>query len=94
MKQKGWKECLWGGLIVDAGNSALYKTGDWRSQRPIRIQDKCTDCLQCWIMCPDGSITVENGKVVGIDYDYCKGCGICAKICPFEAIEMVPEGEE
>jgi pyruvate ferredoxin oxidoreductase delta subunit len=94
MKEKGWKACLWGGVIVDAGNSVLYKTGDWRSQRPIRDEKKCTDCLQCWIMCPDGAIKVKDGKVVGIDYDYCKGCGICCKVCPFDAIEMEQEGEE
>ena len=94
MKQKGWKECLWGGLIVDAGNSVLYKTGDWRSFRPIRNEEKCTDCLQCWIICPDASIIVEDGKVINIHYDYCKGCGICCKVCPFDAIEMIPEGEE
>lgn len=94
MKQKGWKECLWGGLIDDAGNSVLYKTGDWRSQRPVRDQEKCTDCLQCWIVCPDASIIVEDGKIVKIDYDYCKGCGICANVCPFDAIEIVQEGEE
>lgn len=28
---------------------------------------------------------------VAIDYDYCKGCGICATECPIEVIEMVPE---
>lgn len=94
MKQKGWKECLWGGLIVDAGNSVLYKTGDWRSFRPIRNEEKCNDCLQCWIVCPDASIIVEDEKVTGIDYDYCKGCGICSKVCPFDAIEMIPEGEK
>ena len=94
MKQKGWKECLWGGLIVDAGNSVLYKTGDWRSFKPIRNEEKCTDCLQCWIVCPDASIIVEDGKITGIDYDYCKGCGICSKVCPFDAIEMMPEGEK
>ncbi|MDE7478973.1 MAG: 4Fe-4S binding protein, partial [Lachnospiraceae bacterium] len=22
------------------------------------------------------------------DYDHCKGCGICAKVCPFGAINM------
>ena len=92
--KKGWKECLWGGLIDKAGNSVLYKTGDWRSQKPVRDQEKCTDCLQCWIVCPDASIIVEDQKIVKIDYDYCKGCGICANVCPFDAIEMVQEGEE
>jgi Pyruvate/2-oxoacid:ferredoxin oxidoreductase delta subunit len=26
-----------------------------------------------------------------IDYDYCKGCGICAAECPCAAIALVPE---
>jgi Pyruvate/2-oxoacid:ferredoxin oxidoreductase delta subunit len=28
---------------------------------------------------------------VKIDYDYCKGCGICAQECPAKAIRMVAE---
>jgi Pyruvate/2-oxoacid:ferredoxin oxidoreductase delta subunit len=26
-----------------------------------------------------------------IDYDFCKGCGLCVSECPCGAIEMVPE---
>jgi Pyruvate/2-oxoacid:ferredoxin oxidoreductase delta subunit len=26
-----------------------------------------------------------------IDYDYCKGCGICVAECPSGAVTMVPE---
>jgi len=34
---------------------------------------------------------VEDGRVVGVDLDYCKGCGICASECPQKAITMVEE---
>ncbi len=27
----------------------------------------------------------------GIDYDFCKGCGICATECPCGAIDMIPQ---
>jgi Pyruvate/2-oxoacid:ferredoxin oxidoreductase delta subunit len=39
-----------------------------------------------------GSIAiVRNEKGVEINYDYCKGCGICAKECPKQAIKMMEE---
>ncbi len=89
---KGWREIPEGGLILEAGNAIQYKTGSWRSQRPIRDEEKCTSCLICWIYCPDSALLVENGKIKGIDLEHCKGCGICAKECPVDAIEMVKEG--
>jgi pyruvate ferredoxin oxidoreductase delta subunit len=36
---------------------------------------------------------VAEEKMIGIDYDYCKGCGICSAECPVEAIKMVGEAE-
>jgi pyruvate ferredoxin oxidoreductase delta subunit len=44
-------------------------------------------------MCPDGAIVVKDGKVVEINYDFCKGCGICANQCNFNALEMKNEDE-
>lgn len=93
MTLKRWKEIPIGGLIVEPGNAALYKTGGWRTFKPIHDAEKCTHCLRCWIYCPDSSILVADGKVTGIDYDHCKGCGICAEECPpkVKAIQMVRE---
>lgn len=81
-----------GAVIPEAGNSDDYVTGGWRSERPWRDDEKCTQCLLCWIVCPDTSIHVADEKVTTFDLAHCKGCGICAQVCPVDAIEMVPEG--
>jgi pyruvate ferredoxin oxidoreductase delta subunit len=47
--------------------------------------------MLCWIYCPEGTITVEEGKVTGVDTVQCKGCGICAVECPTKVIEMVKD---
>ncbi len=90
---KGWKDIPIGGMILEAGNSAEYETGGWRTFRPVMDKEKCKNCLFCWIYCPDSAIQVENEKIKEIDLKYCKGCGICAAECPAKAIEMVEEGK-
>lgn len=90
---KGWKEIPTGGVIETPGSSEDYKTGTWRSSRPVWHEDKCIQCYRCWSFCPDTSILVKDGKVAGINYEYCKGCGVCAYECPDKAsaIEMRSE---
>jgi 2-oxoacid:acceptor oxidoreductase delta subunit (pyruvate/2-ketoisovalerate family) len=90
---KAWQELPIGGLIVDAGNAIEYNTGNWRAFRPIVDMEKCTHCMFCWLFCPDVSIIVEDQKMIGIDYDHCKGCAVCADVCPPKCITMHPESE-
>lgn len=82
-----------GGDILLPGNSREYKTGDWRTKRPVWIQENCMQCGLCWPTCPDDAIPLDKDEKQrkDFDYDYCKGCGVCAKVCPFNAIEMRKE---
>jgi len=91
----GWKDITPGGVIPYAGNAELFKTGDWRSMKPVWIVEKCTQCLLCYPVCPDTAIPVNaEGKREEYDFDHCKGCGICYKVCPFDAIDFVEEARE
>lgn len=72
------------------------RTGSWRVLRPVIDLEKCTPakknkkaCFLCWLYCPDGVVTKTIRPE--IDYEYCKGCGICAEECPAGAITMVEE---
>ena len=78
----GWRDLAIGGTIMEGGSAANYSTGDWRTNRPLWDDKKCIHCLICWVFCPDTAIMVEDGKITGIDYEHCKGCGICAHECP------------
>ncbi len=52
----------------------------------------CFECDNCYGICPDNAvIKLGPGKRFEFNYDYCKGCGLCAVECPCGAIEMVPE---
>lgn len=94
---KKWNELNPGAVVLEAGNAVKFKTGSWRASRPVWIEENCIQCLKCWIFCPDMSVKVKDGKRTEYDYDYCKGCGICAVECPGKkgqkAIVMVEEGK-
>jgi pyruvate ferredoxin oxidoreductase delta subunit len=81
-------------VIMEPGTAKEYKTGSWRSKRPVVDKEKCINCMVCWMYCPDNSILVEKGEMKGFRLTHCKGCGICANQCPKDAIVMVEEGEK
>ena len=52
----------------------------------------CFECDNCYGVCPDNAvIKLGPGARFRFDYDFCKGCGLCAAECPCGAIDMVPE---
>lgn len=52
----------------------------------------CFECDNCYGVCPDNAvIKLGPGKRFEINYDYCKGCGICVAECPCGAIAIEPE---
>ncbi|MEA3354372.1 MAG: 4Fe-4S binding protein [Campylobacterota bacterium] len=63
-------------------NSMNKYVGDWRVVKPVWNVDLCIDCQNCWLYCPDTSIISRDKEMVGIDYNHCKGCGICSEVCP------------
>ena len=81
------------GYVCKAGTAHEYVTGGWRSKRPVWDADACTNCMMCWVVCPDSSIVTKDAKMVGIDYDHCKGCGVCVHECKFDALSIIKESE-
>lgn len=81
------------GGIVDCPKSEQEQmtTGGWRILRPVIDQEKCTKCKTCWIFCPDAAIQIDEQNNMKVNLKYCKGCGICASVCPVGAIKRVPE---
>ena len=63
-------------------NSHTYSVADWRVEKPIFNEEHCIHCQFCWVYCPDTSIISKDKKFSHVDYVHCKGCGICAEVCP------------
>jgi NADPH-dependent glutamate synthase beta subunit-like oxidoreductase len=54
----------------------------------------CFACDNCYGVCPDNAVIKldpTGSYAYEFDYDFCKGCGLCAQECPCGAIEMEPE---
>ena len=56
----------------------------------IYVTDLCQGCVArpCENTCKFGAIKVTNGKSQ-IDPEKCKNCGMCAQVCPYQAIQKI-----
>ncbi|MGI6146952.1 MAG: NAD-dependent dihydropyrimidine dehydrogenase subunit PreA [Firmicutes bacterium] len=51
-------------------------------------RDLCVQCHTCYVACRDGAyqaITIDDEGYPVVDPDVCRGCGMCAEVCPQES---------
>lgn len=99
----GYETQFTGGTIQYAGNSiAKDLSASRQGFVPAFNVESCIHCAACDQVCPDACFVWEsrdNGKgrefqfLVGIDYQYCKGCQKCVEACPTDALQTVAEDE-
>ena len=88
---RAWQDLPTGGAVVAADVEQPH-TGGWRTGLKPEVElSACVNCLLCWLYCPDSAVLLDGTTFAGFDYDFCKGCEICAEACPTGAIEMVAE---
>ncbi len=52
----------------------------------------CNQCDNCRLFCPDLAVVRDQSpRGRYINYDYCKGCGICVVECPRNAMTLEEE---
>ncbi|MFZ4394931.1 MAG: 4Fe-4S binding protein [Kiritimatiellia bacterium] len=77
------------GTVYPAGH-LVEGCAAWRHIRPAIDQTACSRCKRCWLVCPEGAMRHTDGRF-DMDFDFCKGCGVCARECPRKAIRMTKE---
>ena len=93
MGELTWRELTAGGVVRPA-DAPQPRTGGWRTGlRPEADTDACIDCLLCWLYCPDDAVALDGLAFAGFRLEHCKGCELCAAVCPVGAIEMVGDGD-
>ncbi len=93
----GYRTAPAGGILPTPGNTIAKNMGISRQGfLPVFHRDLCADCGICDLVCPDFCLVWEptgrsiNGypgvRLIGIDYQYCKGCLHCVQECPTGAL--------
>jgi len=95
----GYLDAPIGGAILDAGSSIVKNHSTSREGfLPAYDPDSCVHCGICDIVCPDLCFVWSSGgegepavRLLGIDYNYCKGCLKCVDACPTGSLTELRE---
>ena len=68
-------------LLSDIAHKALDRK--LPDENPLTVLTR-----PCVNTCKFGAISIQNGKSV-IDPEKCKNCGMCAQVCPYQAIQKI-----
>jgi pyruvate ferredoxin oxidoreductase gamma subunit len=81
----GWRNMLNGGTIDALTHSTAGRDNRLagRGKVPEFHPESCTSCGICLTVCSDpGGLLWKEGRMVGIDDRFCKGCMRCVEVCP------------
>lgn len=98
----GYRTAPFGGILPVSGNTIHKQMGTSRQGfLPVLNKELCANCAVCDLVCPDYCLVWEptgqtiNGypasRLVGIDYQFCKGCMHCVQECPTGALSKERE---
>jgi pyruvate ferredoxin oxidoreductase gamma subunit len=70
-----------------------------RGRVPEFHAESCNSCGICLTVCSDpGGLLWREGRMVGIDEHFCKGCMRCVEVCPEtkkgKALTFIPNASE
>ena len=84
-RQNNFQEIV-GGLTED---NALFEA------RRCLSCGNCFECDNCYGVCPDNAVIKLGGpRGYEFNYDFCKGCGLCAEECPVVPSTWFPSGPD
>ena len=97
----GYVNAPLGGVIVNPGNSILKShEASRKGFAPKLNRDVCFHCGMCDQVCPDFCFVWKKNpekqfgaELLGLDYQFCKGCQKCIEVCPVSALTLTPESE-
>lgn len=53
----------------------------------VEMNDNCINCKRCMDVCPVACFTLNDKEVI-LDSETCLGCGVCERVCGFDALSM------